>query len=297
MAKTKQAEKQGQRFPTAAEPSGQVVVSARWLLSAFGVVVVLAALCAYGTLGLLFYQGQWQLMLHPSKQITATPHENFEPIQFDYSEEGLARLSGWWIPADHGGRWSGGTVLYLHGSAGSLSNYVGELDALHALGVNVFAFDYRGYGKSVGLHPDEKRMQTDADAAWSYLTGTRHLSDKSIVIYGTGVGASLAAELAARHAAAGVVLDEPTPPARQVIGSDARAKLLPMWLLLTQKFDPASALKTLSTPKFFLDRDGGRARTAELYQDAALPKHYAVLKQDSGYAQAMTQFLTGVLQK
>lgn len=260
-------------------------------------VLVAAAVCAYGTLALLFYQGQWQMILHPAKTITATPHESFEPIRFDYTEEGIARLSGWWIPADKGARWSGAAVLYLHGGAGSLSNYVSELDALHALGVNVFAFDYRGYGKSAGPHPEETRMSADADAAWSYMMGTRHMGAKSVVIYGTGAGASLGAELAARHAAAGVVLDGPTAPARQVIGSDARARILPMWLLLTQKFDPGPALKTLAVPKLFVDRDGGKARTRELYQAAARPKRYVALRQNSGYGQAITDFLNEVLDK
>lgn len=296
LGKAKQKEERGTRVPASAA-SEPIVVSGRWLLTAFGVVVVLAALCAYGTLGLLFYQGQWQLMLHPATKITATPHESFEPIHFDYSEEGLARLSGWWIPADKDARWSADTVLYLHGADGSLSNYVGDLDALHALGISVFAFDYRGYGKSAGPHPDEAQMTADADAAWSYLTGTRHQSANSIVIYGTGVGASLAAELAARHPSAGLVLDGPTPPARQIIGSDARAKILPMWLLLTQRFDPASTLRTLKLPKLFIDRNGSQARTNALYRDAAQPKQYVVLNQYTGYAQAMTQFLADVLGK
>ncbi len=271
------------------------MVSGRWLAGAFGVVLVMAAVCSYATLGLLFYQGQWQLILHPAKAITATPQTKFENIRFDYTEEGVARLSGWWIPADAGAKWSGDTLLYLHGGDGSLSNYVGTLDALHALGVNVFAFDYRGYGKSEPTHPDEARMSADADAAWSYLTDTRHENGKMIVIYGTGVGASLAAELAARHAAAGLVLDGPNAPARQVIGSDARAKILPMWLLLTQKFDPAKTLRTLKTPKLFLDRDGAKARTEELYREAAEPREYFELKQGEGYEAAMQRFLGDVL--
>lgn len=274
-----------------------MAVSARWLFGAIGVALAAAAVCAYATLGLLFYQGQWQLILHPVKAITATPHEPFAPIRFDYTEEGLARLSGWWIPADKSAHWSGDTVLYLHGGAGSLSNYVGDLDALHALGVNVFAFDYRGYGKSAGPHPDESRMSADADAAWAYLTDTRHESAKTIVIYGTGVGASLGAELAVRHPAAGVVLDGPNAPARQVIGADARAKLLPMWLLLTQKFDPAKALRMLKTPKLFIDRNGAKARTEDLYRGAAEPKDYFEPEQGSGYEAAMQRFLGDVLEQ
>lgn len=272
-------------------------MSVQWLLGTFGVVLVLAAICSYGSVGLLFYQGQWQFMLHPVKTITATRQAKYEDIRFDYTEAGLPRLRGWWIPADAGARWSGDTVPFLHGGKGSLSDSVGELDALHALGVNVFAFDYRGYGVSAGSHPDEKRMREDANAAWSYLTDTRQEAAKTIVIYGNGVGASLAAELAAQHAAAGVVLEGPSETARKVIEADGRARILPLWLLLTEKFDPAKALKKLAVPKLFVDRDGAKARTEKLYREAASPKQYVELKQGEGYAAAMEQFLGGVLGK
>jgi uncharacterized protein len=271
-----------------------MMVSGHWLLGAFAVAVVMAAVCAYATLGLLFYQGQWQFMLHPAKTITATPQVKFEEIRFDYTETGIARLSGWWIPAEAGARWGHDTILYLHGGTGSLSSAVSELDALHALGINVFAFDYRGYGKSAGPHPDEARMSADADEGWNYLTATRHEDAKTIVIYGTGVGASLAAELAVRHTPSGLVLDAPNAPARQAIGSDARAKILPMWLLLTQRFDPAVTLKTLPVPKLFLDRDGAKKRTEELYEEAAPPKQYFELK-ESGYQETLERFLERVL--
>jgi hypothetical protein len=272
-----------------------MIVSGRWLLSAFGVVLAMAAICAYATLALLFYQGQWQLLLHPEDKISATPQAKFEEIRFDYTETGVARLSGWWIPAAAGARWSNDTVLYLHGGAGSLSDTVSDLDALHALGINVFAVDYRGYGKSAGPHPDEARMSADADAAWSHLTDTRHAAAKTIVLYGTGVGASLAAELAARRAPAGVILDGPSDTARKIIGADARAKILPMWLLLTQRFDPAEMLKTLAVPKLFLDRDGAKSRTKELYRESASPKQYFELKHDEGYPATVARFLSGIL--
>ena len=270
-------------------------MSLRWLLGAFGVVIAASAVFLYFTLSVLFYAGQWQLVLHPSYTITNTPQAKFEDIHFDYTETGAARLDGWWIPADAGSRWTGSAVLYLHGANGSLSNYVADLDALHALGVNVFAFDYRGYGKSKGPHPTEKRMNADADAAWRYLTDTRHMNPERIVIYGTGYGASVAADLASRHAPAGVVMDGPNEPARDVIATDGRAKMLPMWLLLHEYFDPTATLKTLGVPKLFLDRNGEKARTEQLYKLAASPKSYCELKDDAGYQAAMEQFLDGVL--
>lgn len=270
-------------------------MSVAWLAGAVAVMLVAAALCAYATLALLFYQGQWQLVLHPSKIISATPRTNFDEIRFDYTETGVARLDGWWIPADPGSRWSEDSVLYLHGGDGSLSNYVDDLAALHAVGINVFSFDYRGYGKSGSPHPDEARMGADADAAWNYLTETRHLDAKAIVVYGTGVGASLAAELAARHAPAGVVLDAPSERARKVVSADARAKLLPMWMLLDQRFDPAGTLQVLTVPKLFLDRNGAKPRTEELYRLAASPKKYFELNRDDGYPEKVRRFLDGVL--
>lgn len=265
------------------------------MIGAMLIVIAAAALCAYATLGLLFYQGQWQFVLHPAKAVTAIPGASFDEVHFDVTSAGAPRLDGWWIPAGAGARWSGDTILYFHGGAGSLSNCIGDLDALHALGINVFAFDYRGYGKSAGPHPTEARMNQDAAAAWNYLIQTRHLASDSIVLYGAGVGASLGAEIAARHAPAGVVLEAPNEPARKLIESDGRAKILPMWLLLNERFDPAPALKSLSAPKLFIDRNRAKPRTRRLYSEAAPPKEYFELKDNAGYPATMERFLDQVL--
>ncbi|MGC2162136.1 MAG: alpha/beta fold hydrolase [Silvibacterium sp.] len=291
LGKEKQTGKVVKRPIAATEPAA---MSGRWLAGAMGVVVVLALLCIYGTLLLLFYQGQWQFLLHPVKSITAVPQAKFDEVHFDYTETGVARLDGWWIPAEVGARWSGDTILYLHGGRGSLSDAVNDLDALHALGINVFAFDYRGYGKSAGPHPNEARMSTDADAAWTYLTATRHLDPKTIVFYGAGVGASLAAELAMRHTPAGVILDTPSDTARKITTADARTKVLPLWLLLDERFDPAGALKALAAPKLFLDRNGAKPRTEELYLAADSPKQYFELKRDGAYEETLERFLDGL---
>lgn len=265
------------------------------MVGAVLVVMAAAVLCAYATLGLLFYQGQWQFVLHPVKTISATPQAKFDDIRFDVTDTGVPQLDGWWIPADAGSRWTSDVILYLHGGAGSLSNCAAELDALHALGINVFAIDYRGFGKSTGPHPTESRMNADANAAWRYLTDRRNLDSGKIVVYGEGVGASIAAELAVRHAPAGVILDAPNEPAWKIIKSDGRAKILPMRLLLNERFDPADTLKSLSVSKLFIDRNGARPRTEQLYREAASPKQYFELKNGSGYAETMQRYLDQTL--
>jgi uncharacterized protein len=278
-----------------AEPN---TISGSWLLRAFFLVLGVAALCAYATLCLLFYQGQWQLLLHPSRTVATTPAARsipFDEIRFDYTETGIAQLDGWWIPAENSTRWSQSAILYLHGGEGSLSDCLDDLATLHSLGINIFAFDYRGYGRSTGIRPGEQKMTQDAEAAWRYLTSTRHIDSKRIVLYGAGIGASLAAELAAKQPSAGVILDSPNEPARQVIAADARARILPFSLLLTEHFDPAATLKTLTTPKLFLDRNGKKSRTGQLSQEAAFPKGYFELEQNTGYEATLRRFFDEVL--
>ena len=254
-------------------------------------------MCAYATLCLLFYQGQWQMVLHPARSVAVSPANRgiaFDEVHFDYTETGVARLDGWWIPADPASQWGGDVVLYLHSGEGSLTNCVDDLVALHSLGINVFAFDYRGFGRSTGTRPSEQRMTQDAGAVWSYLTDTRHAEARSIVIYGAGAGASLAAELGARHQPAGVVLETPIEPARSVIAQDARAKILPLWLLLNERFDPTEALQGSALPKLFLDRGEARPRTQQLFKAAAFPKEYFELRQ-TGSGSTMRRFFNEVL--
>lgn len=267
------------------------LVSAGWLLRAIVGTLAVAAICAYATLCLLFYQGQWQLLFHPSASITTTPGLPYNDVRFDYTETGTPLLDGWWIPGDDNAQ---RTILFLHDGQGSLSNAVGQLRTLQALGANVFAFDYRGFGRSAHANPSEQRMNQDADAAWAYLTDTRHLPPDSIAIYGVGQGAAIAADLARRHPeAAAIVLDTPSLPALTLIKQDPRSRLLPVHMLLKSRFDPEKALMALHTPKLFLERasPGSAAESygQQLFRVAASPKMSA---SGSRSADALRRFLT-----
>src|SRR5271170_867266 len=80
----------------------QDLISGKWLLSALGIVLGAAVICAYATLCLLFYQGSWQLIFHPSRTVSTAPNVPYQEIQFDYTETGKPQLTGWWIPAEAG---------------------------------------------------------------------------------------------------------------------------------------------------------------------------------------------------
>ena len=232
----------------------QPLVGGRWLIYSLLGVVGLAAVCAYLTLCLLFYQGQWQIVFHPSRTVTTTPATiglKYDAISFDYTGAGAAQLSGWWIPADRNPTGSSAanptrTILFLHGGQGSLSDTVAQLKTLHSLGVNIFAFDYRGFGQSLNTHPSETRTYEDADAAWNYLTDIRHLDPRSIVLYGAGLGATIAAETALRHhESPALILENPAPPALSLIAADERTSILPIRLLFRDRFEIGPKLDKL----------------------------------------------------
>ncbi|MFZ1015692.1 MAG: alpha/beta fold hydrolase [Terracidiphilus sp.] len=230
-------------------------VSARWIGSALLVVLAAAALCVWGVLCLMFWQGSWQLLYHPTSRILHTPAQAsvaFDEIGFATTEAGIPEMQGWWIPAGSGAK---STVLYFHGANGNMSDTVSALARLHAAGLGVFTFDYRGYGQSHFVRPSEARWRQDAESALRYLENTRHIPPGAIVVAGEGLGADLALEVAAMHPELeGAILDAPLPdPARRIF-EDPRAELVPSRWLIEDRWGLDAAAFKLSIPSLWFCR-------------------------------------------
>lgn len=256
-------------------------ISGRWLLSALGFTLGAAVLGAWGTLCLLFWQGNWQLLYHPAAAVTRTPASTgvtFDSIGFAADDTGTPRLHGWWIAASPGARFSHFTVVYLHGQEGNLSDTVEALTRLHALGVNVLAFDYRGYGQSGYARPSEEHWREDAEWALQYLMGTRHTAPGSIVLDGSGLGANLALEVAATNPeVAGVIVESPVADPMKTVFEDARARLVPARLLMRDRFDLEAAAGRVHVPVVWLahaaqPNNGSSPQEPLAYQKIAAPK-------------------------
>jgi pimeloyl-ACP methyl ester carboxylesterase len=279
---------------TPPQPPLPDVVSPIWLVKAIVLTIVAALLCGYLTLCLLFYQGQWQLVLHPTRT-SASPVSiagiAYELIRFGPDESATPQLTGWWIPATPGSRYASITILFLPDGNGSLVNSIPILTSLHNLGLNVFAFDYRGYGQSAPTRPSQQSMTQDTDSAWQYLTATRAIAAQHIVPYGTGVGSSLATRLVADHnTIPAIILDTPRADLLSVAMRDPRARLLPVRLLFDERFPLAEPLSTLRTPKLLLSRSTSPDQT---FLHAADPKFTVELAAPSEalYNQSLTRFL------
>ena len=172
-----------------------------------------AVAAGYVVIAGLLYFYQDQLVYFPERALTATPAQAglaYEPVRFT-SADGVA-LSGWFIPACKGPAALGvlppaalahpcaarGTLLFCHGNAGNISHRLESIRQFHQLGLNVFIFDYRGYGESEGV-PTEAGTYRDAEAARRYLVETRGLAPEHIVYFGRSLGAAIAAWLATQH--------------------------------------------------------------------------------------------------
>jgi pimeloyl-ACP methyl ester carboxylesterase len=284
--------------PLPSAPNGQLeVVDPRWLLRALGLTIAGAAVLSYLALCLLIYQGSWQLFLQPSSRVDAKPAERFEAVQFDAAATGKPRLTGWWIASDST---PARTVLFLHDGSGSLGTAAKKLDLLHQAGVNVFAIDYRGYGQSDGPRPTESRMAEDAEAALTYLVETRHLAMGQIVPYGEGLGAVFALRLLNSHSEVrAAIVDDSDPQVFAAATAGNKSWLLPMRLLVRERFDIRTALQQSHKPKLLLSgtpfHDGptptGQKEMAAMATEPKMSVTFQGLDSTSAYLSSLHRFL------
>jgi hypothetical protein len=106
-------------------------------------------------------------------------------------------------------------LLWCHGNAGNIIHRLDNLARLQRIGVSIFLFDYRGYGRSQG-RPSEVGLYRDALAAFTHLTETRRIPPKRIVLFGRSLGAAVATQLASTRPAAGLVLESAFPSVEAV---------------------------------------------------------------------------------
>jgi len=120
-------------------------------------------------------------------------HPHTLPVQDVWltSSDGT-KLHAWWIPHEN----AKFTFLAFHGNAANITNRAPAYEFLRDTPANVFALEYRGYGRSEG-RPSEAALYRDADAAYQYLVNTRGIDPQTVISFGQSLGSAVAAHLAA----------------------------------------------------------------------------------------------------
>ena len=286
--------KQGRQRAPVAPAEAPVVVEPRWLLKAGLVMLAVAFVCGYATLCGLFYQGQWQLVLHPVKT-TERPAtvggSGYEVVRFGPDSSGIPQRTAWWMPPGSADQYRHLVVLYLPSGDGSLKDDVAVLDGLRRLGIAVFAMNYRGYGESAGDRPNEVMMREDAEAALRYLEQERKVDGHDVLPYGAGVGASLAMGLTTVHEEIpAVILDAPRFDVLARVKADPRVRFLPVDLLLHDRFALEPQLGESKVAKLIFSDTAGEspeiARAGEPKMTVEMPRF-----EEGLFAQEMRRFL------
>jgi pimeloyl-ACP methyl ester carboxylesterase len=262
--------------------SAPELIDPMWILKALGLLVLAALVCGYITLGLLFWQGAWQLVLRPVRTTAAlvVPGVKTEAVHFSPNDVGHPDLNGWWVP----GTSKQYAILYLRGGEGALAvdasgTDLRNIQLLHSTGLPVLAFDYRGYGDSEAIRPEERRMLEDGESGVAYLS-ERGFPTDHVIVYGSGLGAVIAAELATEQNVAAMVLDQPDATAYRRVKEDARSRILPASLLYGDRFDLATPLQSVKAPKLLVqtaparksDWSANDQAVAASYARAAFPR-------------------------
>jgi len=210
----------------------------------------------------------------PTKEIEFVPSAvglSYEDIYLE-TDDGI-RLNAWFIPA----RDSKLTLLFCHGNGGNISHRVEKILILNELGLDIFIFDYRGYGRSSG-RPSERGLYKDAQAVYDYLIAEKKVSPDRIVLYGESLGGVVAVDLAAIKTAKALITESMLSSTKDV----ARV-VYPIFpnFLISSKFDSVSKIKNVNIPKLIIHSKNDEiipfSQSQKIFKASPEPKKQLVL--------------------
>ena len=230
------------------------------------------------------------LVFQPGARAVSLPdpslHLNERTVTFRSADS--TRLTAWIVPGANAAP-DAPWVLISHGNYGNIA--YGGRPQFYAwfrdLGVNLFAYDYRGFGASDGT-PSEAGVYADAYAAYRYLTDSLHVPPSRIILFGHSLGTGVTIELARHAPAAGMILED----AYTSVADRGQEvfPLLPIRLIAASRFASIEKVGGLRLPKLFLHARNDRTipidHGRKVFAAAAEPKTFVEL--DAGHADAYT---------
>lgn len=232
----------------------------------------------------------------PSREILSTPKDiglDYENIFFTTQDH--VSLNGWLIKAPSNSA-DQPTLIFCHGNAGNISDRIDKIAAFRQMGLNVFIFDYRGYGKSQGK-PDEPGIYKDAAAAFDYLMTRKDIAHDKIIAYGASLGGAVAVDLAAHRQVSCLILDSTFSSAADM--AKEMVAFIPSFLL-NIKLDSVTKVQDISVPKLFIhSRDDEIVPFAlgrKLYESAPSPKEFLEIdgSHNEGFLSSQEDFFGGI---
>lgn len=213
----------------------------KWL---FRFSLVLVAL--YAAIILLVYVKQRDMLYFP-------PEGYLEPIEtaatemqvIDYTNSQVSVKAWYHRPKSENNK----LVMFFHGNGSAVYSNTDIYNDLIAAGHGVWAVGYPGYPGSKGK-PSQETIVIAAKRQYEMLLMTTNTKPNQVVLFGTSLGAGVAAQLAKDVNPAMIIMDAPFNSAVDM--AKGMMPLLPVGLLMKDSYRSDKALEGVNVPMVWL---------------------------------------------
>ncbi|MBN1907926.1 MAG: alpha/beta hydrolase [Deltaproteobacteria bacterium] len=170
-------------------------------------------------------------------------------------------------------------ILFCHGNAGNISHRLEYINLLLDMGVNLFIFDYRGYGKSSGS-PSEQGIYTDALSAFDYLVRDEKINPNNIILLGRSLGVAAALEVASKREARSIIIENGFLSVHHMAKQMGIFRLIAP--LIPRNYNSLEKIKYVTIPKLIMNSENDEVVPGymgrQLFEAASEPKEYYEIK-------------------
>ncbi len=235
-------------------------------------LILIIALLAY-----LFYPRiESFFIFFPETHLDYTPdelHMAYKEVYFP-SADG-ERLHGWFFPL----KAECPVILFCHGNAGNISHRLENVRLLLREKLQVFLFDYRGYGRSSGS-PSERGIYLDGLAAYDYLAEKERIPQAQIIAFGRSLGAAVAIEISLKRGVRSLITESAFTSTREVARSTAL--FFPLSYLLPAHYSNLKKIGRVAVPKLVIHGKADEiipfSMGMRLFEAAKAPKYFLPLE-------------------
>lgn len=189
------------------------------------------------------FQIEQHMLFSNARSVTPSdfPYKGFELEALSLTVEGGVTLDGWRMHRPMTPTEGPRAALIYFGGQGYhivLSAHIfDELLSILPQGVDLYTFDYRGYGKSGG-EPGVDALLSDAMEIWTFVRDRPDTDIDRLALHGQSMGTFMASYVAAEtNAARAVVLEAPVTSAQ-----DWLETVIPGWVRMLLRPTPVSPL-------------------------------------------------------
>jgi len=169
------------------------------------------------------------------------PADNVEEVTFPTADG--ATLYGVWA---HQPIPDVPVFLYFHGNKDHIDHYWDKVEIYWSLGLEVFIFDYRGFGRSEG-DPTWDTLLADGAAAADHASGATGLALGDITFHGLSLGGTCAVNIAAERTPKVLITEDMFASAEHLINDGSGLDLPDGWFV-EDEWDNVAAAARVDAP-------------------------------------------------